>query len=244
MKAQTKRVSERATVRLRAEQPAGVKLDIDPLNSGLAEMILRLHSLEGMLPAERQMLIQDLIQQVEYFRCELQETRNRVVLLENMANKDTLVPVFNRRGFLQELKRAISYAKRYKSCVSLIYLDIDKFKLINDRFGHSAGDKALTEIANILIEHTRASDVIGRIGGDEFAIILHHASNDDSLVKAAQLASQVAGRIMEIDGEEVSVTISAGVTELTFDDDPLNVLSRADRMMYANKQFASTSKQY
>ncbi len=242
MKAQTQSTSEHSLMGRRSSRTSRAELDVGSENLSNADMDSRLNSWDDMTSAERRKFVQSLGQEVDKLRCELQKARDQVVLLANLVNEDTLVPLLNRRGFLRELEWTISYVNRYRCCVSLIYLDIDNFKLINDRFGHSAGDKALTEVARILMENTRTSDVIGRIGGDEFAIILYHASNAAAVTKAEQLATKIADETINFDTGDATVTITTGVAELAYDDEPLKVLSRADRIMYTNKQFVSISR--
>ncbi len=91
---------------------------------------------------------------------------------EDLADLDALTPLLNRRAFLRELKRVLTFAQRYGGPASLIYFDLDGFKAVNDRFGHAAGDEALKGVAQRLAGQMREGDIIGRIGGDEFGVIL------------------------------------------------------------------------
>ena len=120
---------------------------------------------------------------VEELRSALDQAQRRIRELEGLAHEDELTGVLNRRGFEQELRRAASYCERYGVPVTLALVDLDFFKQINDLHGHSAGDAALRETAGFLSRHVRASDVVARIGGDEFALLLWHASLADASAK-------------------------------------------------------------
>ncbi|MEM8617194.1 MAG: GGDEF domain-containing protein [Pseudomonadota bacterium] len=112
---------------------------------------------------------------------------------ERLADYDTLCPVFNRRAFERELKREIALSARYRHPLSLVFIDLDRFKLVNDKFGHATGDKVLLHISAALQANVRESDIIGRLGGDEFGVLLPYADLDNAEVKARQLAEQIDG---------------------------------------------------
>ena len=101
----------------------------------------------------------------------LRDAEARIRYLENLAHIDELTGVLNCRGFLRELSRAASYAQRYAIPVTLVLLDLDGFKEINDRHGHPVGDAVLIQVARAMVSSVRGSDVVARIGGDEFALI-------------------------------------------------------------------------
>ena len=86
----------------------------------------------------------------------------------NLADEDSLLPVINRRAFVRELSRAMSFAQRYTQPSSLAFFDVNNMKTINDELGHAAGDAALMHVAEMLLEHVRHSDVVGRLGGDQW----------------------------------------------------------------------------
>ena len=99
-------------------------------------------------------------------------SRARIAELEARIDVDPLTETLNRRGFERELTRSLAYVKRYGASAALIYLDLDGFKPVNDRHGHAAGDAVLKAVAAALVRHVRASDVVARIGGDEFVVLL------------------------------------------------------------------------
>ena len=113
-----------------------------------------------------------LLAENERLKRELAVARARVGDLEARADIDPLLDILNRRGFERELKRALSHVKRYGTQAALMFVDLDGFKGINDRYGHGAGDALLKAVARELIGHVRASDIVARIGGDEFGVYL------------------------------------------------------------------------
>src|ERR1700735_3405795 len=114
--------------------------------------------------------------------------------LEHLEEHDFLTGVFNRPRLVAELDRQISYAARYSRAGALLTLDIDNFKLANDTFGRAAGDVMLTAVSEILLVRARATDVVARLCGDEFAVILPEPSEDEALVVASDIRSVLCER--------------------------------------------------
>jgi diguanylate cyclase (GGDEF)-like protein len=166
---------------------------------------------------------------------ELTEMRARLRELEARAELDPLTEVFNRRGFERELKRVMAYVERYGGSVALVYLDLDDFKPVNDRYGHAAGDVVLRAIASALTRCVRASDAVARLGGDEFVLLLWNLSERAALTKAESLERAIAAQAVPIGQATISVGASAGVTMLAHGDTLTDVLARADAAMYARK---------
>src|SRR5258708_31942493 len=113
-----------------------------------------------------------ILDRLKKFNAGLHAARERMGHLGEQMETDPLLNVLNRRGFERELNRALAHVKRYQTTAGLIFIDLNNFKAINDRYGHLAGDAILKGIAAALDGHTRASDVVGRFGGDEFAPLL------------------------------------------------------------------------
>jgi diguanylate cyclase (GGDEF)-like protein len=156
--------------------------------------------------------------------------------IKHLANHDGLTDLPNRTLFSQLLEFSIQSAKRYQRPCAVLFIDLDRFKLINDSLGHGAGDTLLIEMANRLREGVRASDVVARIGGDEFVVLLNEV-NDAQHIKtvAASLLSSL-GRSMELKGKECRVTASIGVA--IYPDhgtDEQTLLKHADTAMYLAK---------
>ena len=177
-----------------------------------------------------------IVGEVERLKSELAKAQRRIAELELRADIDPLLDIFNRRGFERELSRSLAYAKRYGSSAALIYIDLDGFKAINDRHGHAAGDALLKAVAREIARHVRASDVVGRMGGDEFAIVLWHVDGRLASAKARDLEALIE-RITLAHGEaRLSVGASAGVAPLRADMTTALAIDAADRAMYARKR--------
>ncbi|MEO0411500.1 MAG: GGDEF domain-containing protein [Pseudomonadota bacterium] len=183
-----------------------------------------------------QKAIGTLLKEVEQLRLELRSAQSRLADLERLADTDTLAPVANRRAFVRELSKSISYAKRHNISASLLYFDVNDLKKVNDQMGHAAGDKVLSHVANTLLINLRESDVVGRLGGDEFAALLMQATEEQALDKGTQLVRLIAETPVNISGKMVNVRVAFGA--YTFDDidDPGDALDQADRRMYQHKK--------
>lgn len=154
--------------------------------------------------------------------------------LEQQALTDMLTGISNRRHFMQRLEQAFSLARRHHQPLSLIMLDIDFFKHINDRYGHLSGDKVLVALAQHLQGLMRESDVVGRIGGEEFAILLPQTDGEAALAVAERLRSSVADMVVSGDDDRsISLTASFGVAALPPEAvDGLILLKLADQALY------------
>lgn len=190
---------------------------------------------EELTPKVRAAFAQ-LMHEVDRLRGELEEARKRIGYLEELADQDALVPVVNRRAFVRELSRVMSYVERYGTPHSVLFFDINGMKQINDTLGHAAGDATLTHVAKVLHDHVRESDLVGRLGGDEFGVLLAQADPTVAHEKAEILAGAIRGAPMMWEGRSIQVTLSYGVHTLIAGDDPHSALSSADRRMYAHKR--------
>jgi diguanylate cyclase (GGDEF)-like protein len=166
---------------------------------------------------------------------ELKASQTRISELEARIDVDPLTETFNRRGFERELKRSLAYVKRYGVSAALIYLDLDGFKPVNDRHGHAAGDAVLKTIAAALVRKVRTSDIVARIGGDEFAVLLWNVTEDEAAAKAQALEAAVYATPVRWSTSTLVVGASAGVTPISPLDAPADLLARADAAMYARK---------
>jgi diguanylate cyclase (GGDEF)-like protein len=156
-------------------------------------------------------------------------------VLEARADIDPLTELANRRAFERELVRSLAYVKRHGTNAALLYVDLDGFKGVNDGYGHAAGDNVLRAVASVLGRHVRASDVIARIGGDEFAVLLWNCDEANAQIKARMLEEAIARTTATHGGVALSVAASVGAAVLLPLDSPAAALERADRAMYARK---------
>ncbi|HWW37244.1 MAG TPA: GGDEF domain-containing protein [Xanthobacteraceae bacterium] len=176
-----------------------------------------------------------LAAEVERLSAELAASRLRIGELENRVDVDPLTQTFNRRGFERALARSLAYVKRYHATAALVYLDLDEFKPVNDRHGHAAGDAVLKAISGALLREVRASDIVARIGGDEFVVLLWNMTEADAHSKAAALEKAVYATPVRWGASTMVVGASAGVAVIGPLDTPGDVLTRADAAMYARK---------
>ena len=177
-----------------------------------------------------------LLGEIDELRKEVGRLKTRLMEAEALADRDALTPLLNRRAFVRELGRVLAFIQRYGGPASLIYFDLDGFKAVNDRFGHAAGDLALGAVAQRLTANVRESDIVGRIGGDEFAVILVHADIATAAAKAAFLASAVESEPAACGEWLVPLKISYGVRKIVPGLGAEQVLAAADAAMYARKR--------
>ena len=166
----------------------------------------------------------------------LREAEERARQLEELADRDPLLALYNRRAFERELARMAAIVERYEAQASVVFIDLNKFKWINDVYGHHAGDRVLAHVASIIEANVRSSDIVGRLGGDEFAVILVQAGREAALAKAERLEAIIATTPIEIDGTTILLTASAGAEEITGRDDLKARLRSADEAMYRRKE--------
>ena len=182
--------------------------------------------------------VEQLIAEISLLRGKVAQLQERVEQLDMLAHEDSLVALPNRRGFMRALERLIDRVGRYEEKAALLFVDLDGLKVINDSFGHQAGDEALMQVARMLVGGVRKSDVVARIGGDEFAILLFHADEHSARETAARLVDMIADSDFMHDGHTMPLSVAIGATVVQADDTPEAVLDRADEEMYRQKAAA------
>jgi len=188
------------------------------------------------MTARVQQAILGLMEEVDSLRRELDHTNRRLREMEDRADTDAMLPIPNRRAFVRELNRMISFAERYGTPSTLMFIDLNDMKKINDTYGHEAGDKALFHVARILIENIRGTDVVGRLGGDEFGVILAQADEAVGAQKAQELANVINKDPLMIGDTAVNMTLAFGTYTFRSGDQPDEALDKADKAMYENKR--------
>ncbi|MFH1212532.1 MAG: diguanylate cyclase [Candidatus Neomarinimicrobiota bacterium] len=158
--------------------------------------------------------------------------------LESLSTTDALTGINNRRNFDQELKREIARSIRYDSPLSLLMLDIDLFKKINDTYGHLFGDEVLKMIGQILQKSLRKHDICARYGGEEFVVLLPETTAREALIAAEKIRTFVAGQKISFEQAVSSVTLSAGVAQFNAASMPEDkkLIDAADKAMYEAKR--------
>jgi diguanylate cyclase (GGDEF)-like protein len=157
--------------------------------------------------------------------------------MKDMTIYDTLTRVFNRRHFNQVLEDELKNAFRTKQPLSIIMVDIDHFKAINDRYGHEEGDRALIHIASILKASLRKHDIVARFGGEEFLVMLPRAIMKDAVVIAERIRRSIEATPLSVDGEEVHLTVSLGVAAVPviWPESKEELIKCADTALYEAK---------
>jgi len=155
--------------------------------------------------------------------------------LYKLAMTDSLTGISNRRHFLDRFKMEIERSTRYNRELSYLTFDIDDFKMVNDRYGHDVGDETIITITKIGSTICRESDEFGRLGGEEFGILLPEIGKTEAANVARRLLQSVESRVFDIDGNQFQLTISIGLTELIEQDDVGSMMKRADKALYSSK---------
>ncbi|NNG14251.1 MAG: EAL domain-containing protein, partial [Gammaproteobacteria bacterium] len=161
------------------------------------------------------------------------------------AERDTLTGLPNRALFRDRLEHALVQAKRNEKLVPLLFLDLDKFKAINDSLGHQVGDELLKMVAERLEGVLRAGDTVARLGGDEFTIILEGINNIDDVTRVTNKILDLFTRPFQVKGRDISITTSIGISVYPFDDqDADNLIKDADTAMYHAKDLGRSTYQF
>lgn len=188
------------------------------------------------MTARVQQAILGLMEEVDSLRRELDRTNRRLREMEDMADTDAMLPIPNRRAFVRELNRMIGFAERYGTPSTLMFIDLNDMKAINDKYGHESGDKALFHVARLLVDNVRSTDVVGRLGGDEFGIILAQSDEAVGAQKAQELANIINRTPLELGEEKINMTLAFGTYTFRSGDQPDEALDKADKAMYENKR--------
>jgi diguanylate cyclase (GGDEF)-like protein len=181
----------------------------------------------------------ELLVDVERMRSEADRLGARIRELEALADTDPLSGAPNRRAFMRELAKMIAFADRHGGPVSVIYVDLNGFKAVNDRYGHRAGDAAIAHVAALIGAKLRGTDSFGRLGGDEFAVALMRADKAQATAKAEDVRRRLRGSPAEFEGDRLTLDASVGVYEVAPGDTAEEAVEAADAAMYQGKKTAS-----
>jgi len=163
--------------------------------------------------------------------------RSYTLELKHLATIDALTSVYNRRFYLEQAEKEMSRARRHGSPLSLLMLDVDKFKHVNDSYGHAAGDTVLTKLADVCLSELRDVDFIGRLGGEEFSVCLTDTSLGGASLVAERLRKSVESTTIQTEHEKINITLSIGLTEVIKADSEFScALKRADQALYSAKE--------
>ena len=181
----------------------------------------------------------DIVGAVETFssNASVINARRRISEMDQIARTDPLTRLGNRQHIEGRIRAVIAEFDEDRNMAGLLFMDIDHFKRINDTFGHDAGDLALCMVANTIRHSLRATDTIGRWGGEEFVAILYDVYDENTLHTAAEkIRTLIQTSRLDIGNHNLTVTASIGATRLYSNDTPESLIRRADGLMYQSKQ--------
>ncbi len=209
-----------------------IKADKETISAAIAQQLEvefadadpKLLSLVRFLTAENTAIRQS----IDTLRQELQAAHA-------LADRDPLCPVFNRRAFMRELEREIARTERHGRALSLLFVDLDKFKAVNDKHGHNVGDQTLVAMARTLLKAVRKTDIVSRIGGDEFAVLLI----ETDLNSARKCSNALTSRIT---AAKIGVTASIGVAGWAPGMTADQLMANADQAMFIEKAQSSLAQ--
>lgn len=173
-----------------------------------------------------------------YFIQDVTRQKEMIKELNNMANYDELTQIYNRRRLMEEAERELTKAKRDKRNLSLLMIDIDHFKKVNDKYGHLAGDEVIKMVARACENKMRINDIIGRYGGEEFIIILPNADKESAINIAESIREHIQGFTTNFKKEKINVTVSIGVACAIIKDNSIDIeqmIHEADTNLYYAK---------
>ncbi len=188
-----------------------------------------------MLPHRRLFFNEDLVNLVLQACSAALSRQVKMENLKNAAAIDPLTGCYNRREFINQLKRNIAGAMRHKTNLSLFMFDLDHFKNINDTYGHPAGDKVLKEIASLVQENMRTDDIFARYGGEEFIAILPETDKIKAMELADRLRNKIEKRVISYKENTIKITASFGVAQMEQCAEMEKIIQDADTMLYKAK---------
>ncbi|MEM6604952.1 MAG: diguanylate cyclase [Pseudomonadota bacterium] len=208
------------------------------IDQGLANISNRLAEhleAEQQQNAASKAQVKELNDKLATLEGEAESLRNEIRSASDLAMKDSLTGVYNRAGYEERAAELFARWKRTGAPLSIVFTDCNKFKHINDTYGHAAGDLVLVKVADVLKTRARVSDVVCRYGGDEFVVLLPDTRSSGAEVFAKSAFEEVLNAGFNDNGKPLDVSISCGVTELVSDDSLDDALVRADEAMYKAK---------
>ncbi len=179
---------------------------------------------------------QSLKDELEAARHVLEKQKNAIENIKELSLRDQLTGLYLRRHMNEVLDDLLYNFKRYKKVFSVIMMDLDDFKAINDTYGHLAGDEVLKTVATILKRYTRQSDIPFRYGGDEFIVLLPETQLEDALVVAEKIRKKISSIKFKKNDLEFTCSVSLGVTQVKEGDSVESILERVDEALYKTKR--------
>jgi diguanylate cyclase (GGDEF)-like protein len=177
-----------------------------------------------------------LLEKTDDLQLELDQTRAQLTEMQSLVDVDCVAPIPNRRAFMRRLQWVIGMQERYGHPSSILFFDLNRFKEINDTYGHLAGDLAIRHVADVLSKSKRESDFLARIGGDEFALILYYAGYEDAERRGKHLAQLLRRSPLVYNGRPLIVETAVGIHTIRKGETAELALQQADQSMYDHKR--------
>ncbi len=220
---------------------SGERIQLSEIDNN--ELVLLQTHINKMLVAievDRDRLIESEQAKRNWLEGEVQKrTEDLLVLndkLKDLAKRDSLTGILNRGSFFETAQQLLMLAHRQRSPAAFIFMDLDHFKLINDNFGHFAGDKVLIHFTQTIKSFLRKSDLIGRLGGEEFAIFISDTGLDGATQLAEKIRMEIANTTLTVDNSQISYTVSVGVEAVREEDNTVDdIFKRVDLKLYSAK---------
>ena len=181
-----------------------------------------------------------LLAEIERLRGELARAEARLAEVDRLAHLDELVDLPNRRSFINSLQHILPQVEEHGAQAAVLFADVDGLKLINDKFGHRAGDRALIKVAHVLVESVRKKDIVGRLGGDEFAVLLKDTDELSAWRMTLRVAEAVGESSLQLGERALPLSVAVGTAMIEKGDTAEGVLSRADQVMYRFKAIGAS----
>jgi len=173
----------------------------------------------------------------------IERQQQRIEHLESLSITDELTNIMNRRGFMIELRRSLVHATRENQGGSIVMVDLDHFKKVNDTLGHAAGDALLQNVGQCLKHRVRETDVVGRLGGDEFGILMPSVDPETATHRTALIEREMQGRCHYWKGVNIPIYASLGLAHYTSKDSETSIMERVDFAMYTAKRNRQTVRE-
>ena len=230
---------------MKINKPEFTATETDQMNS--TNLSFRLEQLGELLNGlglapDLQLKLDDLCNCIRQSATAIEEEskfqKHKIAEVEKLAQTDELTKILNRRGFIHQLNRTLAAAERYNEKSLLAFIDLDGFKPVNDTLGHLAGDEVLKNVARILTDNIRTTDFVGRVGGDEFAIVLSRTCPDQGIDRIEALDRVINSSFAIWEGKQIQLKASFGSYIFGAGDDANDIIAAADQNMYESKRLS------
>jgi diguanylate cyclase len=209
--------------------------DILEINELLENLMNDTNAMQTDIVRSRDALLEQRVH-VDRSQQEIRKLQQELVKLSDTVRTDQLTGVLNRRGLDEALKVEIARAQRSQTKLSVAFIDIDNFKTMNDTYGHDVGDRALQHLAKLMQDTVRPTDVVSRLGGEEFVVLLPDTNIDEAVITVTRLQRALTKTLFMQNNQKLLITFSAGISLLKTGESEASVIGRADQAMYLAKK--------